>query len=350
MNSSDIYSPDDLEAYLIDRGLSWESAHLQAKEQLKDHFTMRFPKYYADLIDWNNPEDPLKKLVLPNQQELQIQDYELADPIGDHTHEPVAGLVHRYPNRCLLLPTTHCTIHCRFCFRRDVIGKPLFFDIHAITAYLTQHQEIQEIIFTGGDPGTLPAGFLANMIDRISPIEHIRTWRFHTRTLVVNPAAVTDEWLFQLDRLNVQQKIIVLHVDHPNEVTPQLQQLVEKLQQHHILVLSQSVLLKAVNDSVETLLALFHKLSEIGIKPYYLHHLDKARGTHHFRLSIEEGKKLFTQLRGQISGYSIPEYVVDLPGGDGKVPVMWMQKKAPGTYEVINFEGRTITYLDPLGA
>ena len=349
MESRDILTIEALKAYLHEHSLTWETAGLSAELLTRKQFPVRIPRFYADLIHWNDSEDPLRKIVIPAAAEQDIQSYELSDPIGDHTHEPVPGLVHRYPNRCLLLLTTHCSIHCRFCFRRDVIGTPLPIDLPGITSYLQNHTEIEEIIYTGGDPATIPPAFLASMIDKLAPLSHIKTWRFHTRTMVVDPEYVKEAWYEQLDRLNQVQKVVVLHVDHAREVTLELKHLVQTLQRHHIQVLSQSVLLKGVNDSLDALHQLFTSLSSAGIKPYYLHHLDKAQRTHHFRISIEAGKKLYTQLRGKISGYAIPEYVVDLPGGDGKVPVMWMRKISPDTYEVENFQGKTITYIDPLG-
>jgi lysine 2,3-aminomutase len=344
-----IHSAQALEAYLQERDLTWKEAHLPTRTSLQENFSLRFPCFYADLIDWQNPDDPLRKLVIPSSEELDVKEYELSDPIGDHTHEPVPGLIHRYPDRCLLLLTTHCIVHCRFCFRRDVIGKPLPIDVVGIEKYLQAHTEIHEVIFTGGDPVTLPAAFLRHFIEKLSPLSHINTWRFHTRTMVVDPLYVQDDWLSEVASLKDKQKIIVLHVDHPREVTSELKALVEKLRRLQITVLSQSVLLKGVNDSVETLTNLFTALSAIGVKPYYLHHLDKARGTDHFRLSIEEGKKLYTQLRGKISGHSLPEYVLDLPGGDGKVPVMWLKEIGKATYEIENFEGKIVRYSDPKG-
>jgi lysine 2,3-aminomutase len=348
-----IHSTEALETYLQERGLTWEKAHLPAKSTIQENFSIRFPRFYANLINWQDADDPLRKLVLPDQNELEVHPYELSDPIGDHTHEPVPGLIHRYPNRCLLLLTTHCIVHCRFCFRRDVIGKPLPTDIVGIEKYLREHTEIHEVIFSGGDPATLPAAFLKHFTEKLGPLAHIDTWRFHTRTLVVDPLYVQDDWIEEIAHLENKQKIIVLHVDHPREVTPELKALVEKLRQKQISVLSQTVLLKGVNDSVETLTNLFTALSAIGVKPYYLHHLDKARGTNHFRVSIEEGQELYKQLRGKISGYSIPEYVLDLPGGDGKVPVMWLRKinqaDSGSVYEIENFSGKLISYQDPQG-
>ena len=344
----DIRTVSDLESYLQEHSLTWDEAGLPLPQLMEKHFSLLLPRFYADLIDWKNSLDPLRRMVIPEESEQKTEKYELIDPIGDHTHEPVPGLIHRYPDRCLLLLTTHCSVHCRFCFRRDVIGTPLPMDIEGIEKYLQTHEEIHEVIFTGGDPATLPPAFLRAMTDRLFKIVHIDTYRFHTRSLVVNPHCVGDEWFAQLGRLQGKKKIVVLHVNHPREVTPELRQLVHTLRDMNVRVLSQSVLLKGINDSAEILRELFITLSAADILPYYLHHLDKARGTHHFRLSIEQGKKLFSAVRGTISGHSLPEYVVDLPGGDGKVPVMWLRRHQVGVYEVENYEGKTIQYIDPV--
>lgn len=346
---SGIRSVADLEEYLRNSSLTWEQACLPSRELLSAKFSTRIPLFYANLINWQDKNDPLRAMVIPTIDETETHAYELQDPIGDHSHEPVPGLIHRYPNRCLLLLTTHCAVHCRFCFRRDVIGTPLPADIDGIATYLQRHQEIHEIIFTGGDPGTFPPAFLASMIKKLSSLTHIDTWRFHVRSMVVDPTSVTKEWIQQLDLLSDKHKVVVLHINHPREVTAQLAEVVHTLQTKGVAVLSQTVLLKGINDTVETLRALYERITQIGIKPYYLHHLDKAKGTHHFRISIADGKRLYMKLRGHLSGYSIPEYVVDLPGGDGKVPVMWLRPLGAGRYEVENFEGRTIQYSDPLG-
>lgn len=339
----------DLEAYLKDKNISWDEAVLPSRVFIDTVFPLRIPHFYADLVDWKNINDPLRRMVIPEPEEENVQGYELADPIGDHTHEPVAGLVHRYRDRCLLLLTTHCSVHCRFCFRRDVIGTPLPIDLKGIESYLKAHDEIHEVIFTGGDPAALSPVFLSHMLGQLSLISHIDTYRFHTRTMIVDPTSVSQEWLLELQNVRDKRKVVVLHVDHPHEITTELQVLVKKLQKMDVLVLSQSVLLRGVNDTRSTLTRLFQDLVRIGIAPYYLHHLDKARGTHHFRLSIEEGKKIYSSLRGTIPGYTIPTYVVDLPGGDGKVPVMAMRRIDKNGYEVENFEGKTIRYTDPLG-
>jgi lysine 2,3-aminomutase len=308
-------------------------------------FPLRIPYYYADLIDWKNPHDPLRLMAMPREIEKNVAAYELADPIGDQDREVVPGLIHRYPDRCLLLLTSHCKIHCRFCFRREVVGKVRPVQFAAIREYLTMHKEIHEVIFSGGDPGTFPPAFLDNIRRQLSDIRHIQCWRFHTRIPVADPSCITDEWLAVLDRFR-GKKVVVIHTNHPAELTSQVRCLVNKMLQKNILVVSQTVLLKNVNDDVPTLKIFFRQLVDFGIKPYYLHHLDQARGTSHFRISIAEGKNIFKALRGSLSSICMPEYVLDLPRGMGKIPVMWLEKITNTQYRAQTFEGITVTYTD----
>lgn len=340
-----ITSFDQLSEYLRTR---YHSTKISTQLPFSQHpFPLKIPTFYADLIDWQNLGDPLMNMVLPTEHELHQEAYEVADPIGDLDHEAVPGLIHRYPDRCLLLFTTYCAVHCRFCFRREVVGDVRPVQIQAVHNYLQKHTEVREIIFSGGDPFTFPVGFLEAMGTLFADLHHIKVWRFHTRVPAVDPQAVSAEWLQALEKIPVQQKIVVVHINHSREITPELAGLVRALQKQGVMVLSQSVLLKGVNDSVRELKNLFLGLVEIGIKPYYLHHLDKAFGTSHFRLSISEGKHLFQALRGNMSTTAMPEYVVELPDGLGKMPVMWLKEKSPGVYEVKNFEGNLIEYVDP---
>lgn len=292
---SSLRSVADLETYLATQHLTWEDCHLPSRRKLATGFPLRIPVHYARLINWQNANDPLRKMVIQDQLETETQEYELTDPIGDHNREVVPGLVHRYPDRCLLLLTSYCLVHCRFCFRKEVVGKVRPIAFQKIITYLKQHPEIHEIIFSGGDPATMPAGFLKSVANSFQGLKHIQRYRFHTRVPVVDPETITEEWLNSVESLPAAKKIVVLHVNHAQELSPETASLVKKLLDRHILVLSQTVLLKGVNDSTDALTHLFIELVNIGVKPYYLHHLDKARGTHHFRLSIEAGKN-YTQV------------------------------------------------------
>lgn len=341
-----ISSTHELEQYLTTKGLGWEECRLPSKQTITSTFPLRIPLFYANLIDWSDPYDPLRLMVVPDEREKTVKDYELTDPIGDHAHEPVSGLIHRYPDRCLLLLTSFCGVHCRFCFRRDTVGKVLPVDIAGIKKYLSRHIEIREVIFSGGDPATFPPGFFRSVMKMLTAVAHLRTYRVHSRALVVDPGIFSEKWLEAFVAAGRNQCVVVLHINHPRELTKELVAVVLRLKQKGVMVLSQTVLLKGINDNEETLKEMFTKLIDAGVKPYYLHHLDKARGTHHFRISIARGIQLFGNLRGKISGYALPEYVIDLPGGEGKVPVMWLQDLGSGVYQAKNFEGKKILYHD----
>jgi lysine 2,3-aminomutase len=347
-----IRSVEELEKFLIAKGMSWDEAQLPKKEVFSENFPVRIPYYYADLINWKNPKDPLRLMVIPDEREKHPKDYELGDPIGDHAREAVPGLIHRYPDRCLLLLTSYCLVHCRFCFRREVVGKVRPVQFGRIAKYLETQPHVEEIIFSGGDPFTFPVGFLQTLTTQLSHLDHVQTWRFHTRVPAIDPESVTDQWIEQLAQLGKKfgkKVVIVTHINHPSEVTPQFEVLVRKLLSAECLVLSQTVMLKGANTDRETLMKLFRSLVHTGVKPYYLHHLDQVYGSHHFRISIEEGKKLFSSLRGQLSSICLPEYVLDLPGGKGKVPVMWFKEAKPKHYTITTFEGEEVLYIDHAG-
>lgn len=349
-----ITSFEQLNEYLITRGLSLEKVGLGGRENgkigklenVQMEYPLRLSKYYADLIDWTDSADPLRKIAIPSADEDFTEAYELRDPIGDHAREAVPGLIHRYPDRCLLLLTTHCRIHCRFCFRREVVGRGRPFNLEAIGKYLETHTEIKEIIFSGGDPFTFTPAFLGQMLDRFASVEHIERIRFHTRIPAVDPDSISQEYIELLQSIS-QKVIVVIHADHPREVSLQFGEVLQKMLDANCLVLSQSVLLKDINDSPEILSDLFQKLVQVGVKPYYLHHPDKVVHTSHFRVSIEKGKEIFSSLRGHLSSICLPEYVLDVPGGFGKVPVMWLQKIDDNTYKAKTFEGKEVVYEDP---
>lgn len=341
-------SVDALQTYLASKQLSWEECNLPNKVQCRSLFALRIPVAYAELINWRDPLDPLRAMVMPTVQEQAIEPYELADPIGDHTHEPVPGLIHRYPDRCLLLCTTYCGVHCRFCFRREVIGKPRAFDVKACEAYLREHKEIKEVIFSGGDPLTFPIAFLQSMLTMLSSINSVHVIRFHTRLAVMDPSVLSSDWIAAVTSDSSRRVVVVLHCNHAREITPELSLRVLRLQQAGITVLSQSVLLKGVNDSTDALRELCWNLVQNRIIPYYLHHLDYAKGTHHFRVSVPRGQELYASLRGTLPGYCIPEYVVDLPGGDGKFPVMQLKQIGPQQYRAQSWDKRDVLYTDPI--
>jgi len=322
-----------LAAYLRQRGVE-PPAELGGDYVLP----LRVPTYYLDLIDWRDPADPLRRQVLPDPAELASAPDELVDPIGDEAHSPVPGVVHRYPDRALLLLTTACAVHCRFCFRREFVGKPMRTlsreQLERAFAYLARHGELWEVILSGGDVLAFPDRYLEGVLGRLRAIEHVRIVRFHSRVPAVWPDRLTTALGEMLRRLG--PTYLVAHVNHPREVTPSFVAAVGRLIDRGVPVLSQSVLMRGVNDDAATLESLFRRLVEARVKPYYLHHPDLARGTGHFRVPIERGLDLMRQLRGRVSGLCLPTYVLDIPGGGGKVPLSprYVHRRGDGVYEV----------------
>ena len=279
----------------------------------------------AALIDAADPGDPIARQFLPSEAELRSTPDELADPIGDEAHSPVDGIVHRYPDRVLLKLTHLCATYCRFCFRRETVGpgQSRALDGPALDAaftYIESRPEIWEVILTGGDPLVLSPRRLQAAMQRLAGIDHVKIVRLHTRLPAVDPAAVTLELI---EALSCPGKTVyvALHANHPRELTPDCRAACARLIEAGAAMVSQTVLLKGVNDDVETLGALMRAFVETRIKPYYLHHPDLAPGTSHLRVTIEEGQALMRALRGRWSGLCQPLYVLDIPGGHGKVPV-----------------------------
>lgn len=292
------------------------------------YFNLAITPYYLSLIDRTNPNDPLAQMVIPSRRELVWQPEELPDPIGDRTvnedmnNAPTRAIVHRYPDRCLLFLTPTCASYCRYCFRREIVSKAenLFPTdlVQESIAYIRATTAIKEVILSGGDPLTLQDQKLGGVLAQLDSIEHLRAIRLHSRFPVFNPFRVTDELCRIFDELR-HPVWMVVHVCHPREVTPEFEAAMRKLRRAGVGLLNQSVLLARVNDDVETLKELSYRLASCGVKPYYLHYMDLAQGTSHFRVPIFKAMDLMKQLRGHLSGYMIPELILDIPSGYGKI-------------------------------
>jgi lysine 2,3-aminomutase len=279
---------------------------------------------------------PLARQYLPTVAELAIQPQERADPIGDAAHAPVSGLVHRYPDRVLLKAVHVCPVYCRFCFRREQVGpegemldRPA---LDAALAYIAENPGIREVILSGGDPLVMSPGRLAPMVQAIGTLSHVDLLRVHTRVPVVDPSRITAELIAALK--SGPTPWLVLHVNHASELLG-AERAIGDLVDAGIPMLSQSVLLAGVNDSVSALEELFRALLKLRIKPYYLHQGDQAQGTGHFRVPIEKGQDLMRSLRGRVSGMALPTYMLDIPGGFGKVPVGPVYAKREGENWVV---------------
>lgn len=279
----------------------------------------------AALIDPADPADPIALQFVPSPAELDHRPGELADPIGDAAHSPVPGIVHRYPDRVLLTLLHVCPVYCRFCFRRERVGPGAEAVLPAGQAeaaldYVAAHPAIWEVILTGGDPLMLSPRRIAAVLARLAGMDHVRVVRFHTRVPVVAPETVTPALVAAL-RSSGKATYVGIHSNHPRELTPAARDACARLQAAGIQLVSQTVLLRGVNDDAATLAALMRRFVELGIRPYYLHHGDLAPGTSHLRVPLDEGRRLMRALRGRVSGLCQPTYVLDIPGGHGKVPV-----------------------------
>jgi lysine 2,3-aminomutase len=288
-----------------------------------EQFAVAMTADVAELIDPTDDRDPIAAQFVPREAELAWAAEERADPIGDERWSPVPGIVHRYPDRVLLKPTLLCPVYCRFCFRREVVGKKGAVLDQASLArafdYIRQQPQIWEVIVTGGDPFLLTPRRIAGIVRILDQIPHLGVLRFHTRIPVVDPRRVNRALV---EALAAEKAVyVVIHANHPRELTSQVREAVLKLNRAGIPLLSQTVLLRGVNDDAAVLEALFRGLVAMRVKPYYLHHADLARGTAHFRTGITFGQRLVQSLRGRVSGLCQPTYVLDIPGGYGKVPI-----------------------------
>ncbi len=286
-------------------------------------YDYRMSSYLKSLLHGRGSDDPLVRQFVPDERELLASEHESADPIGDHAFSPVAGIVHRYPDRVLLKVAHACPIYCRFCFRREMIGRrgqPLQgAPLQAALDYIRAHPDVEEVILTGGDPLTLSNRRLNAILQELASMSHIGVLRIHTRVPIVAPSSITDA---TIEALTVATPLYVaIHVNHPDELTSDAIAAMRRLSAGGASLLSQTVLLRGVNDDAEVLARLFRTLVRHHVRPYYLHHPDLAPGTSHFRVSIEAGQELMRRLRGTISGICLPTYVLDIPGGFGKVPI-----------------------------
>jgi lysine 2,3-aminomutase len=313
-------------------------------EQVAARYAVAITPALEALIDPTDPADPIARQFRPDIAELDRRPEELADPIGDDVHAPVAGIVHRYPDRVLFKPVHVCAVYCRFCFRREVVGPG---HAQALTpeateralAYIADRPEIWEVILSGGDPLVLSPRRLAGIASALAAIDHVKVLRIHTRLPVADPARITDELVAAL-RLAGKAAWVVLHTNHPRELTPEARAACARLIDAGIPMLSQSVLLRGVNDDAATLESLMRALVETRIKPYYLHHGDLAPGTGHFRTGIPAGQALMRGLRGRVSGLCQPDYVLDIPGGHGKAPIgPAYLAESPAGYVVEDWQG-----------
>ena len=305
---------------LIAAGLAAD-ADRSALQAVERSFAPAIPPAFRALI--THPDDPIARQVVPHPAELVVAPHERADPIGDGALSPVPGIVHRYPDRALLKPLLVCPLYCRFCFRREHVGpdggvldEPA---LERALDWLRTHPAIGEVILTGGDPLMLSPRRLDRILRALERMAHVHTIRIHTRVPVADPARITEILAAALETDRAMW--LVVHANHARELTADARQAIRRIQARAVPVLGQSVLLRGVNDSTEALEALFRAMVSARIKPYYLHQLDPAPGTARFHVPLAEGRQLLRALRGRVTGLAWPTFVLDIPGGAGKVPV-----------------------------
>ncbi len=312
---------------------------------------LRITPYFASLLSETDPDHPLRRTVIPVEDEYLTAAGEADDPLGEDGQSPVEGLVHRYPDRVLFLATGFCSSYCRYCTRSRLVGdasriKAGFKKWHDAISYIERTPQVRDVLLSGGDPLTMPDGHLEYLLSSLRRIPHVEIIRIGTKVPVVLPQRITTRLLSILKKYHPLW--ISIHFTHPDELTPETEAACTLLADAGIPLGSQTVLLKGINDDVATLKRLFHGLMTVRVRPYYLYQCDPISGSSHFRTSIEKGLEMIDGLRGHTSGYAVPHYVVDAPGGGGKIPLLpeYMQGRDEMGVVLRNYEGRLFRYPD----
>ena len=322
---------------------------VKALAEVAARYAVALTPAMADLIDPNDASDPIARQFVPDARELEQTSQERADPIADYPFSPVEGVVHRYPDRVLLKVVNACAVYCRFCFRREMVGPGRgglsAAALAAAIGYIESRPQIWEVILSGGDPLILSARRVKDIVERLAAIAHVQAIRVHTRIPVVAPERISAALVRALR--TEKATFVVLHANHPRELTQEARAACGRVIDAGIPMLSQSVLLRGANDDIETLGTLMRTFVACRIKPYYLHHADLAPGTSHLRTTITQGQDLMRGLRGRFSGLCQPTYVLDIPGGHGKAPIgpnYVSVAMADGTMLIEDHDGGTHAY------
>jgi len=308
--------------------------------------------HFFNLIDPNDPNCPIRRQVIPRFEETETAPWEMSDPCGEDSHSPVPGLVHRYPDRVLFLVTDRCAAYCRYCTRSRLVSNASGYDFHPEfdrqIAYIASHPEIRDVLLSGGDPLLFNDEKLEYLLTRLRAIPHIEFLRIGTRIPIFLPQRITPQLCAMLRQFH--PLFVSIHTNHPRELTSEVREALGRLADAGIQLGNQSVLLKHVNDSPTVMKALVQKLLLCRVKPYYLYQCDLIAGSAHLRSSVAKGLEIMESLRGHTTGYAVPQYVIDAPGGGGKVPVNpeYVIARQSGRVLIRNFEGRVFEY--PEGA
>lgn len=314
-------------------------------------FRVDVTPYFARLIDPDDPNCPIRRQVLPTEQELLADPVTMTDSLNEDGHSPVPGLVHRYPDRALMLVTTQCASYCRFCTRSRIVGDPQAnfskADFEQQIAYIQRTPQIRDVLLSGGDPLVLPDHLLEYLLEALNAIPHVEIVRINTRVPVFLPQRVTPELVAVLRRF--QPMWMNLNINHPKEITPELEAAMAQLADAGIVLGSQSVLMAGINDCPNIMLELMQKLVRNRVRPYYLYQCDLVVGAAHFRTPVAKGVEIIESLRGHTSGYTIPTFVVDMPEGGGKVPVQpnYLISMSDDRVVLRNYEGFISAYAQP---
>ena len=319
----------------------------QALKNTESLFPFSVTPYYLSLIDPDDTKSPLRKTVIPSIEETQRSQEESSDPLQEEHTTKVKGLVHRYPDRVLFLTTSFCSTYCRYCTRSRMVGghsEALQNYWEEALSYIQEHQEVRDVVISGGDPLSLSDEMLDYLLSRITSIEHVQMVRIGTKIPMVMPQRINESLLSVLRKY--KPLYMSIHATHPDELTKEAARACNALADSGVVLGSQTVLLKDVNDSAAVLTDLFHKLLRVRVKPYYLFQCDPIEGSKHFRTTVDKGKALMQGLRGFTSGYAIPQYVIDTPGGGGKVPILPQYEVGQDDEHLYlkNYEGRVFSY------
>jgi lysine 2,3-aminomutase len=317
----------------------------------KGRLALAVTPYFASLMEPGNPNCPMRRQAIPRIEEIRLSKSEMMDPLGEDNHSPVPGLVHRYPDRVLLLVTDQCAVYCRYCTRRRLVGSNeksiTQGNFEEVVKYLKGHRKIRDVLLSGGDPLLLENERLEEMLSRLRAIPHIEILRIGTRVPVTLPQRITGGLVRMLKKYH--PLMISIHFTHPKEITDQVRRACSELADGGMPLGSQTVLLKGINDKPYVMKKLLHELLKIRVRPYYIYQCDLAMGTEHFRTSVATGIQIMEKLRGHTTGYAVPTYVVDAPGGGGKIPLQpdYLVSKGRGKIVLRNYEGRVFEYPEP---
>ena len=319
--------------------------------QSKGRLAMAITPYFFSLIDRKDPSCPIRKQAIPRIEELTVSPEERIDPCGEDSHSPVKGLVHRYPDRVLLIITDSCAMYCRYCTRNRMVGEespPMSTEqFEKVCQYIRSNKNIRDVLVSGGDPLMITTRRLEYYIKRIRSIPHVEIIRIGTRVPVTLPMRIDEELVRMLKKYH--PLFMSIHFSHPKEITDHVKKACNMLADAGIPLGSQTVLLRGINDNLQTMKTLFHELLKIRVRPYYLYQCDPALGTSHFRTPLSTGIKIIEGLRGHTTGYAVPTFVIDAPGGGGKIPINpdYVVERSTRRVVLKNYEDRLFEYIEP---